>query len=459
MSDYFCPLPWIQVSIKPSGVMTTCCVMKPLTKTVDEKEERDIQKKMKSGEIGYSRLWWDNSKDVYICGRDSLLDVLNSDMLKDVRVAMLQGKKHPACDTCWKREGYSKGKVSVRINHGRKWKETINPTTVKEFTEDDGTITKIDIKNIELRFGNHCNLKCVMCHPGHSNLWYKDWNKLKEQNTFWTDDGSPINSFMFGGREYSMDDETPFHWYKTDLFKEDFMKIYSGLHEIYWAGGEPLLCKEHIDIINLLLDSGVADRMRLRYDSNITYIPDDLIDKWKQFKWVGVQASVDDIGGRNDYIRYPSKWDKIATNLKKIDAIGPYLASSGTTISCYNTLTFLDFAKWGRDNMSENFYNMMHFKHVIAPFHLCANILPRHVKLRAIEKMIDYLHSDESPAKDTSHWMKIDMFKNFLMEELDYQNEKLYEGFIQHTKNVDELRTLKFRDCFPELYEMIKGDF
>jgi len=168
---------------------------------------------------------------------------------------------------------------------------------------------------------------------------------------------------------------------------------------------------------------------------------------------------VDDIGKRNNYIRYPSQWKTITKNLKLLDDLGRDIAHSGTTISCYNILTFLEFAKWAKENMSKNFWEVMHFKHVLAPFHLNPRVLPKKVKILAIEKINKYLDSDESPNKNTLHYIKVDMFKNYLIEELEFFNEKFYRGFLQHTKNLDKIRNTNFKDYFPELYSLIKEDF
>ncbi len=45
----FCVLPWMQVSVKPAGAMTTCCVMKALSKNKQDSnnvkfDNRDIIK-------------------------------------------------------------------------------------------------------------------------------------------------------------------------------------------------------------------------------------------------------------------------------------------------------------------------------------------------------------------------------------------------------------------------------
>lgn len=448
MSNTFCVLPWMQVSVKPSGAMTTCCVMKPLNKSKKEIEN--------THEFDNSRQAWERDIEPFECGKDSMIDLLNVESLKEVRLSLLNNVKHPDCSTCWSRERYSNGEVSVRVNNNRRWSHVMNYDLAKNMTNKDGSIDSSIIKSLELRLGNSCNLKCVMCHPGHSDFWYKDWNKLKSLNSYWTVDGSSNDEFMFGGVKYNMKDDSSFNWYKRDLFKEEFQKIYSNLEEIYWAGGEPLLADRHLEILKMLVDSGLSKNIQLRYDTNVTYLPDKILNLWKEFKWVAIQASVDDVGDRLEYIRYPAKWKTIKTNLKKLDQHPNALLTTGITISCYNILTFLDFAKWIKDNLSKYSWERTHFKHVIAPFHVSPKCLPKKVKLKTIDKINEHLKSDKCPSKDTPHYIKVVMFKNYLIEELDDFNEKHFKGFIEHTKNVDVLRNTNFTKTFPELYNYIK---
>lgn len=443
----FCVLPWMQVSVKPAGAMTTCCVMKALNKT---KVTLPIKH-----EFDNSRESWEKGIIPYICGEDSLLELLNVDLLKEVRLALLNNIKHSYCDTCWSRERYSNGEISVRVNNNRRWEAVMNLELAKKITMEDGSIDSTNIKSLELRLGNHCNLKCAMCHPGHSDAWYKDWNKLKKLDSYWTVDGSSDNEFMFGGVKYSMQDKLSFEWYKRDLFKKEFKEIYPNLKEIYWAGGEPLLADRHLEILNILVNSDKAKDIQLRYDSNITYLPDKIIKLWKEFKWVAIQSSVDDINERFEYIRYPAKWKNIKNNLKILDQLPNALLTSGVTISCYNTLTFLDFVKWVKHNLSTYSWHNIHIKHVIAPFHLSPKCLPKEVKLKSIDKIEKHLNSDDCPEKYTSHYTKINMFKNYLIEELDYFNEEYFNGFIEHTKNIDRLRNTNFNQIFLELRDLL----
>lgn len=446
----FCVLPWMQVSVKPAGAMTTCCVMKALSK---EKQQSTDSK------FDNSREEWENGIIPYFCGEDSMLTLLNVDILKKIRIDLLNGVKHPSCSTCWSRERYSKGAVSVRVNNNRRWKDVMNLELAKKITDEDGTLKSIDIKSLELRLGNHCNLKCIMCHPGHSDAWYKDWNKLKKIDSYWTVDGSSKNEFMFGGVRYSTNDKKSFEWYKRDFFKEEFKKIYPDLKEIYWAGGEPLLAERHLEILNLLVDSGVSKNIQLRYDSNITYLPDKILNLWKHFKWVAMQSSVDDIGNRLEYIRYPAKWKTIKKNLITLDQHPNTMLTNGVTLSGYNILSFLDFAKWVKNNLSKFAWERLHTKHVIAPFHLSPKSLPKEVKLRAIDKIEKHLRSDDCSDKETSHYIKINMFKNYLIEEVDFFNQEYFDGFIEHTKNMDKIRNTNFSKTFPELYQMLKKHF
>ena len=43
-----------------------------------------------------------------------------------------------------------------------------------------------------------------------------------------------------------------------------------------------------------------------------------VIDLWRQFDNVKVSCSIDDLGDRNFYIRYPSDWDTVIKNFKRL---------------------------------------------------------------------------------------------------------------------------------------------
>ena len=54
------------------------------------------------------------------------------------------------------------------------WKERLNLDEVVAKMNVDGSMP-LDIPYFDLRLGNMCQLKCVMCSPHDSSAWISDW--------------------------------------------------------------------------------------------------------------------------------------------------------------------------------------------------------------------------------------------------------------------------------------------
>src|SRR5690606_17734570 len=88
----------------------------------------------------------------------------------------------------------------------------------------------------------------------------------------------------------------------------------------------------------------------LKYNTNVTHLPEELMSCWMHFKRVRVNASVDAVGPLNEYIRYPSKWPKVLQNLKVLDNLAtknPHIhVSIHTTVQMYNVLYLTDILEY-----------------------------------------------------------------------------------------------------------------
>ena len=74
------------------------------------------------------------------------------------------------------------------------------------------------------------------------------------------------------------------------------------LEQIYWAGGEPLIMKEHWKVLDELVKREMF-HVRLIYNTNFTHTDlkgRSVFEYWKQFDSVAVGASLDDQGPRAD---------------------------------------------------------------------------------------------------------------------------------------------------------------
>ena len=220
MTKTFCYLPWIFQGTRTNGHLRVCCAAN-------------------SGPNKGSLTKNDGTE--YRIGQDSLTESRNSQTLKEVRKAMLEGKWHPVCTRCKQEE--DSGIESRRILEQRHW-EDLPPQDLTQRTSPDGTISTDDVpvKFYELRLGNQCNLKCRSCNPTESSAWYDDHVKLYERETF-SDTQGKVELKLKDGSYRSADDS--YNWMNNSQSWQDLKVNIDDLELLYLVGGEPLLINKH----------------------------------------------------------------------------------------------------------------------------------------------------------------------------------------------------------------------
>lgn len=169
--------------------------------------------------------------------------------------------------------------------------------------------------------GDTCNLQCVICGPENSSSWKKELGLITIKRT--------VNPF----------------WKDVDLTK---------LQYVHLTGGEPLLSKEHLDFLNAIPDKS---KVRLDYNTNGTILPNQsILDLWAKFDLVQLNFSIDDIGKRFEYIRYPASWDQVISNLDWFYQHSPVnvMFAVGTSIGILNQKYLPDLVAWMAENFSSN---------------------------------------------------------------------------------------------------------
>ena len=161
MSKTFCPVPWNFQAIRANGDIRVCC-------QANVTKNQGVIRKLDG--------------TAFNAGKDSLSDARNTDMMKAIRLNMLNGEWSDECGRCKNEE--TSGLVSRRTYENEHWQMDVD--YVKSKTKDDGSIDTGDFPVVyyDLRFGNFCNLKCRMCGPTDSSAWYDDWIKLTGTNKF-----------------------------------------------------------------------------------------------------------------------------------------------------------------------------------------------------------------------------------------------------------------------------------
>jgi hypothetical protein len=175
--------------------------------------------------------------------------------------------------------------------------ETYNEETAeahKAKTKSDGTID-IDLKYIELRLGNVCNVKYRTCGAHSSSVWEKEHKQLLDKYS-WAQGYEP---------------EINYNWIEDEGFWRELHDVAPTPKRYYINGGEPLLIKKHLDHLKKNVSAGESKNISLTYSTNMTRPFGDFLEVWKDFKSIEICASIDDLEKRNEYIRKPTKWDTV----------------------------------------------------------------------------------------------------------------------------------------------------
>jgi organic radical activating enzyme len=392
--------------------------------------------------------------EAYNAGKDDLSEARNAEMIKQMRINMLNGVWSEECGRCRAEE--DSGLPSRRIYE--QTKNLISFEEATQVTNNDGSIDtdEVPIRYFDLRFGNFCNLKCRMCGPTDSNKWYEDWVKLTNSTSF-NESSGPIeiqrdqNNNLF---------TTEYNWPEQEIFWQYLDKQAPGIEYIYFAGGEPMLIENHYTFLEKCIRNGYACNMIIEYNTNLTTLPTKVISLWQHFKEVRVGASIDGKDKVFEYQRHPAKWNKVLKNLEKLDKTNSNVyAWLATTITAYNIFDLVDFMKWKLLESGFEKINSSKRKPIITyhiahhPKHLNIRVLPNPLKKQVVKDLFGFydfvcrLYEDEnvhSQAKNIAESIESYIFSD------DYYND-YWQQFVSYTKKLDEIRGEDIKEIIPKL--------
>jgi MoaA/NifB/PqqE/SkfB family radical SAM enzyme len=274
-SKTFCILPWLHQYVGPPGDVKPCCLY-----------EQDMQ-------IGDLK-------------QNTLKEIWNNDATKQMRLDMLNGVELVGCAKC-------NSRANLTTTHKDQFNKFLfNNDFAQNFdlvesTQTDGSIAEHQLQYIDARFNNLCNLKCRTCGPRFSTSWIEDHVKL--YNVPKEDRAMHSDIFQFPGSvEHQLLDE--------------IIPQLPHVRQIYFAGGEPLMQKEHYAVLEELIRLGKNTRpdFNLHYNTNFSILnlgKKDAIELWKQFKRLRVNASIDGSHARAEYWRKGTVWSQLVSNVQR----------------------------------------------------------------------------------------------------------------------------------------------
>ncbi len=282
----FCILPWIHICGSVDGVWGRCCMDGAMYHDHLYESAEEPVFALKPNALGCtpeSRYATANSDCV-----GGVEDAFNSPNMRQTRLAMLDGRPVKACAHCYERE--ARGGESYRQKSNRRFGNLEGITDRIAQTASDGRLDSFPFY-LDLRLGNTCNLRCIMCTFPVSSGW------ARQKRHAW----SPIKI-----DPYSNDDQL---W---STLRQNAHQ----LRYLYFAGGEPFLQAAHSKMLELLIETGAAPQIDVVYNSNLTILPTDIFDKLAHFKNVAIGASCDGTGKVFERIRVGGRWETFVRNLR-----------------------------------------------------------------------------------------------------------------------------------------------
>lgn len=454
-NESFCPEVYNQIQIDMQGDLRVCCL---------------------SSDGGLTREANGTPMNVKT---HSIITAMNSEIHKQHRLDLSNNIKPQRCSNCYNWENHSndtsRRKKFIRLSQNKL--DYVKASEAFDATNDDGSIDVDTTKliNLDIRFGNLCNLKCIMCDPGNSSLWYEDWDLLSRKFSKTEATGRSVKFQLGGidpvtGNTQYWKDKTKFYsleknqygklklqneenWWETESWKNQFKKIAPQLQHIYFTGGEPLLVPAMEEHLTYLIENDFAKNIMLCYDTNLTVVNSNIINKWKFFKEVDLRVSVDDTGDRYNVVRNPGNFDKLYDNITRIQEANikiKYISIVCHLANVYGVIRVAKLAKQIGASMSLRF--------VTRPGWMNVSNLPDSAKEEVISVLTKFLESEESKS--------IQGYENFVHQQIKHfrdnsttstpNTESNLETFVQVMNLMDQSRNLNWKHTLSDIAELLK---
>jgi len=328
--------------------------------------------------------------------------------LNSVKEQLLNNQRPKECLSCWSLE--DRNLISKRQRDNELYQKVFNYLYTK-----DSTQTK-KFFEYYLRLGNYCNIRCTTCNDTFSTGWISELKKYGDKHL----DANLISD------EHEI-------WQQI---KDN--SAYTGAIE--FIGGEPfmMLLDMQAQLLKSLIDSDDAKHITIKYNTNGTKIPTELIDLWKYFKKVELNISIDGVKERFEYLRYPATWKEVNKNINfyKNLNLPNLIITLMHTLSIFNIGYVDEIVEFSQKTNINIFFNMLEN--------------PREFNLFNFNKNVD-----EWIIKQIDN-IEVKRIQDIKQNLINKKYSKTFEKeFLSRCQLLDSRRNLDVANTFPELINAI----
>ena len=336
--------------------------------------------------------------------KDQPIDQLLVDNNRPRQQQIIDQQPVETCHTGYDLERGKKGfdHISDRVFYIRELKNT---------PVDTYRVGKFDLQTIDVRWTNLCNFACVYCGPEFSSQW---------------------------SEELKIRHKVPDQQQLTD-FKSYIYQHAGQLKHVYLAGGEPLLMKENLTLLEKLNPD-----VNIRINTNLSKVDTRVFEAVCEFPNVHWTVSVETMAEEFEYIRHGGSWADFLDNLNIIKQLGHKISFNMLHLLLnYNSIfDCVDFLK------DQGFHNNS--------FVIGALLNPEHLNIRHLPESV--LNSVKSKLQDRINqkpgYLLEDSYRNML-HYIDTPFEKDIERSIHKISEMDQRRGIDSKKIFKDFYKDI----
>lgn len=399
--QYFCPLPFEHVYSDNAGLWGLCCRSYPFD---------------------------------YAVGNTTPEEHWGNPLMEEIRREMLSGELKLVRKYCWKclkleKEGLKSARQQLNASLLKKAEKFGRSRTL----EAAATMTRHPEsryvpgeRTLELKlrvFGNYCQLACYMCSPVNSTTRYNEMESIRDG--YWLKQmKAPVNEDFF---ESDADYER---------FIDSAINLLPYVKKIKITGGEPFVLQRHYQFLEKVVATEHASKIRLAYDTNLMKFQlgnANVLDYMRKFKAVTLAVSVDDLGGKNDFIRWGAKFDRVIKNI----GIAQEVPGINVVVSCATSILNAgdvhEIAEFFHGIGIEAKFNMCV---VNWPVFLQARHLPDELKEKVLQKL------EGSPYRE--------QFANVIRMVRQPRDEEEFQTFLEYVADLDQHRGTSYLELWPE---------
>lgn len=401
-SETFCILPFVHLEARQLGTVNSCCVGSKNFRT-QSGEELDLRK-------------------------HTIDEAWQSPDLLRLRAELLQGKKPKNCYQCWDEE--AAGRQSKRLQENLRYQHLFESVLPERGLSENHETVGIEVEqarpfeqpvSLDLKLGTTCNLQCRMCNVEKSSKWQAEAEATGYRS-------ANLDRARSHGRW--ADDNSGF-WHNLH-------QLAPGLERAEFYGGEPFLNRPHFEFLNRCVASGEAGHIKLVYCTNGTVFPEKTATQvWPKFEHVTVGLSIDAVGRRLEYQRFPARFAEIENNVHRFAALTGVNVYIIATINVFSLFYLDELAEFAAQMDLPIYLNLLHGP----PIYNVRNY-PEAIKAQIVQRFANWQHVSVNATELQA------ILRYMLQQSADIEIQR---EFLAVTRRSDAYRGTSFAHVFPEL--------